>query len=432
VNCGPSRRLLSRGVAFKGSSADSGSEADAGPTRSAKVALIGRPNVGKSTILNAALEQPLAIVSPTPQTTRDALLGVVHHGRAEIALLDTPGLHRPRTELGRMMNRTAREAAREADIVVFVTDVPEEKPQDRPAKPKAKAAPPAPAPRSRGPQADRAAADRAAGARGKPPLSPSALGRLRQAAAAAEKPLTPHAGDLALLADVGADLPTILVVNKIDRMKDKGRLLPLLEALAKVRPFVAVVPISARRSDGVLRVLDEVAKLCPEGPWRYAEDELTDRPVRFFAGEYVREQILRATADEVPHSAAVTIDEFVEPSGPGAVRIGASIHVERPGQKRIMIGSGGEMLKRIGTKARLRIEELTGRKVHLALWVRVTPGWRESTEQLEELGYGRGGGDKGRNEDDARADLALGDPFEDDASADDAELGPDGEREDEQ
>jgi GTPase len=310
-----------------------------GPSRSGRVALVGRPNVGKSTLLNAALEQPLAIVSSAPQTTRDALLGVVHHGRAEIGLLDTPGLHRPRTELGRVMNQTAREAARTADVVVFVTDVPKPPP-------------------------------------GKPSAGP--------------RPLTPHRGDLVLLADIGAGTPVLLVVNKIDRLRDKTALLPLLEALSKVREFAAVVPISALKDNGIARVLDEASKLLPEGPWRHGPDDITDRPARYFAAEYVREQILRATQAEVPHAVAVTIERFQEPPV-GTVHIDATIHVERPGQKRILIGRAGEMLKRIGTEARLRIEELTGRKVNLKLWVRVTEAWRESRARLEELGYSSGG-----------------------------------------
>lgn len=311
--------------------------------RSGTVALIGRPNVGKSTLLNAALEQPLSIVSPTPQTTRDAILGVVHRGAAEIALLDTPGLHRPRSELGRVMNQTAREAARSADVVVFITEMP--------------------APTGR------------AGREHAPPLRP-------------------HPGDLTLLADIAEGTPTILVINKIDRSHDKGRVLPLIEAFSKVRPFAAVVPISALREDGVAHVLDEIAALCPEGAHRYAPDDLTDRPLRFFAAEYVREQILRATEAEVPHAVAVTIDRFVEPVAEGegerargAVHIDATICVERQGQKRILIGTAGEMLKSIGTSARMRIQELTGRKVNLKLWVRVSPAWRQSRAQLEELGY---------------------------------------------
>ena len=317
-----------------------------GPKRSGRVALIGRPNVGKSTLLNAALEQQLTIVSPTPQTTRDAILGVVRRGMAEIALMDTPGLHRARTELGRVMNATAREAARNADVVVFVIDVP------KLTKP-----------------------------------GPSEDGKV----ARAPRPLAPHPGDLTLLADIGAGIPTILVVNKIDRIRDKAKLLPLLEALGKVREFAAVVPISAMRQSGIDRLLDEIASQCPEGEHRYGPDDITDRPTRFFAAEYVREQILHATKAEVPHSVAVSIENFHEPPGGGTLHIDATIAVDRDGQKRILIGTGGEMLKRIGTQARLRIEELTGRKVNLKLWVRITPAWRESREQLGELGYKRGG-----------------------------------------
>jgi len=341
---------------------------DAAPSRSGTVALVGRPNVGKSTLLNAALEQPLSIVSATPQTTRDAILGVVHRGAAEIALLDTPGLHRPKSELGRVMNQTAREAARAADVVVFITEIPSHI-----------GAASGPKPRARDARPDHIRKPRREGA---VPI------------------LAPHPGDLTLLADVAADKPTVLVVNKIDRIHDKGLVLPLIEAFSRVRSFAAVVPISALKEDGVLRVLDEVAARLPEGPWRHEPDDLTDRPVRFFAAEYVREQILLATEAEVPHAAAVTVDRFVEPAEgtKGVVHIDATICVERPGQKRILIGTGGEMLKRIGTDARLRIQELTGRKVNLKLWVRVQPAWRQSTAQLEELGYrspGHDGGPRG-------------------------------------
>lgn len=311
-----------------------------GTQRTGRVALIGRPNVGKSTLLNAALGHPLAIVSPTPQTTRDAILGVVHRGDVEMALLDTPGMHRPRTELGRVMNEAAREAARSADVVVFVTEVP-------------KRTDPPPAPHS----------------------------------ASAAPRLAPHPGDATLLASLTEGAPVVLVVNKIDRLRDKRLLLPLLDAFAALHPFAAIVPISARRQDGVERVLDEVAKRCPEGPWAFAPDELTDRPTRFFAAEYVREQILAATEAEVPHACAVQIERFVEPAGGGTVHIDATIHVERPGQKKILIGVAAERLKRIGTQARLRIEELIGHPVNLKLWVRVTPNWRESLRRLEELGY---------------------------------------------
>jgi GTPase len=348
-------------------------EAPAPPRRSGTVAIIGRPNVGKSTILNAALEQQLSIVSPTPQTTRDAILGVVHRRGAEIALLDTPGLHRARSELGRVMNQTAREAAREADVVVFVVEVPSRAPHSRAAQ-----------------AARRALAKGGTSKVVEPPGSPERADPLRVA---------PHPGDLTLLSDIAADKPTVLVVNKVDRAHDKSAILPLLEAYGKVRSFAAVIPISALRADGVARVLDEVATLLPEGPWVHGPEDITDRPVRFFAAEYVREQILAATEAEVPHAVAVVIERFLEPAaGPAALatHIDATICVERPGQKRILIGTGGEMLKRIGTQARLRIQELTGGKVNLKLWVRVVPAWRQERAKLEELGYRSPGGGGGQ------------------------------------
>jgi GTP-binding protein Era len=256
------------------------------------------------------------------------------------------------------MNETARDAARSADVVVFVTDVAE-------------------------------------------------LGAQASDASSAT-PLTVHPSDVALLADIGRDQPTVLVVNKVDRVRDKRRLLPLLSAFAELREFAAIIPVCARRCDGLDVVLDEIAKLCPKSRWQFGADDMTDRPTRFFAGEYIREQILRATDAEVPHAVAVTIDRFVEPATSRAdprpessvsnavrkraslaVHIDATIHVERNGQKRILIGTAGGMLKSIGTQARIRIEELLGQKVNLKLWVRVDPAWRQSARELEEMGYGR-------------------------------------------
>lgn len=296
------------------------------PHRSGTVALVGRPNVGKSTLLNAALGEALAIVSPVPQTTRDRILGIVHRPGVEIALLDTPGIHKPRSRLGRTLNRTARMAAEEADVVVFVTSVP--------------------------------------------------MGSPRV-----------HPGDSTLLADIGKEVPTVLVVNQIDRVRDKSVLLPLLEGLAKLRDFAAIVPISALRGNGVSRVLDEIEKLLPEGPARFEEDALTDLPTRFFAAEFVREPILLSTREEIPYAVAVEIERF-EDQGK-TVHIDAIIHVERDGQKRILIGRGGEKLKAIGSTARRRIEALVDKKVYLSLWVRVTPDWTESEKRLAELGYGK-------------------------------------------
>ncbi|RLB61148.1 MAG: GTPase Era [Deltaproteobacteria bacterium] len=303
--------------------------------RAGTVALIGRTNVGKSTLLNAALELPLAIVSRKPQTTRSRLLGVVQHAGAEVGLLDTPGLHRAKDRLGKEMNRTARAAAADADVVVFVVALP----------------------------------------------------------ARAQGEIKPHGGDLQLLEQMPEDLPIVLVINKIDLLKDKSRLLPFIDAYAKHRELAAVVPISALRSDGISRVLDEVAKLLPAGERRHEEDEITDRPMRYFAAEYVREPILAATGQEVPHAVAVTVDEYSESPDGGLVDISVTIHVERTGQKRIIIGDKGKVLKRVGISARQRIEQLLGRQVNLQLWVRVTEGWRDNPGKLADFGLmGRGDG----------------------------------------
>ena len=290
------------------------------------MAIVGRPNVGKSTLLNAALGERLAIVSPVPQKTRDRILGIVNRPDAEIALLDTPGIHKPHSRLGRTLNRTARLAAGEADVVVFVTSVPMGSPRVHPC-------------------------------------------------------------DRTLLADIGQELPTLLVVNQIDRVREKARLLPLLEELGKLRDFAAIVPISALRGDGVSRLLDEVEKVLPEGPARFEEDALTDRPTRFLVGELVREPILLSTREEIPYAVAVEITGFEEKGR--TVHIDATIHVERDGQKRILIGRGGEKLKAIGSAARPRIEALVDKKVYLSLFVRVTPDWTESETRLAELGYGK-------------------------------------------
>lgn len=296
--------------------------------RGGRVALVGRSNVGKSTLLNAALEMPLSIVTRKPQTTRDALLGVVRHGGAEISLLDTPGLHEATSRLGKEMNRSAHGAVRAADVIVVVVCIP-----------------------------------------------PKPKGALRV-----------HKGDLTIVEQLPEGVPVVLAINKIDLLKDKRLLLPLITAYAEKREFDAVVPISALRDDGIKLVLDEVAKLLPEREPEHDEEAVTDRPMRYFAAEYVREQVLIATQEEVPHAVAVTIDQYVEPSGEGTVRIDATIHVERDGQKRIIIGKKGEMLKRIGTQARARIEELIGAQINLQLHVRITKRWRDDAGALADFG----------------------------------------------
>ena len=302
------------------------------------IAIIGRTNVGKSTFLNQVLGMPLAIVSRQPQTTRDALLGVVNSGDAQIAFVDTPGFHRPKNELGRRMNNEAQESLRGADAALFMTDIYQIGALETAAK-------------------------------GLP-----AAGKNRD-----------DRSDAELIALIPKELPTLLVINKIDRLKEKGRLLPYLSQMNELRSFVATIPISAKSGDGTDRVLGEAVKLLPEGDKSFPEDEVTDRPVSFFAREYIREQVLMSFEREVPHAVAVTLDEIQERST--GLHISATIHVEKVGQRSILVGRGGEKVKEIGTQARQRLAELTEQPVHLKLFVRVTERWRNVPRQLAEFGY---------------------------------------------
>jgi GTPase len=324
------------------------------------IAIIGRSNVGKSTFLNSALGMPLAIVSRLPQTTRDTLLGVVNSADAQLAFVDTPGLHKPKNELGRRMNHEAIESLRNADAALFMTDAldlaslaaPAEGAQKKVAK--------------------------------KAPLK-SAKGKAAGGGRPRTRGTSTDLSDLELIAQLPADLPTVLVLNKIDRVRDKAKLLPVLQALGAQHEFAAVVPISARNGDGVERVLAEVAKLVPEQEARFAADDVTDRPVAFFAREYIREQVLTLASREVPHAVAVTIDSFEESTT--GMHVSATVHVEKLGQRAILVGRGGTMIRDIGKAARQRLMELTEQPVHLKLFVRVTERWRDVPRQLAELGY---------------------------------------------
>jgi GTPase len=296
---------------------------EASPTRSGRVAILGRPNVGKSTLLNALLGEPIAIISAHPQTTRDIVRGVLTRGETQYVFLDTPGVHAAKTKLGTWMNEAAREQAREADAVVLVVEP--------------------------GPGAEVDAADRA-------------------------------------LARELAGVPTVLVINKIDRVKEKARLLPLLAAFGEAHAFAATVPLSAKRGDGLDRLLAELRHLLPEQPFLYEPDTLSDQPVRFFVAEFVREQILQHTRQEVPHGVAVVVERFDESTDVPHIEI--AIHVARAGHKGILVGAKGAMMKRIGMAARVRVEKMMGRRVHLKLWVRATPDWMNDPTKLRELGYG--------------------------------------------
>jgi GTP-binding protein Era len=297
------------------------------------VALVGRPNVGKSTLLNALVGGDVSIVAALPQTTRDRILAVVTREDAQAVFVDTPGIHRPHGRLGERMNREANTAVADADMVVMVAD----------------------------------ATDGVDG-------------------------LNRDAHVFAQLEHVTK--PIVLVLNKVDLVKPKTALLPVLEAYTSKRAWATVIPMAAKTKDGLPRLLDECMKHLPEGPMLFPTDALTDRPERYLAAERVREAVIHETADELPYVTAVEIERFDE--GGATVHIGATIHVERDGQKKIVIGAGGAQIKAIGTRARKAIEKMLGRKVMLELWVKVTPGWTRDAGAMERLGYGASGSGRSR------------------------------------
>jgi GTP-binding protein Era len=322
--------------------------------RTGTVAIIGRPNVGKSTLLNQALGVPLAAVSPVPQTTRDALLGVVQRERSQIAFVDTPGLHQPWSELGRRMNAAALGALERADQVLFMTDTTAlTRNRSQTAEP------------SRSPDAPS-------------PLSvPTRAGNETQAVS--------YASDFDLLSLLPEDALVVLVINKVDQLRDKALLLPQITSLQGARDFAAVLPVSVLHHSDVERILDVLERNLPAGDLAYDDEALTDRPMVFFVQEYIREQVLLRTNREVPHSVAVTVDSFDEDES--VTRIAATVHVEKVGQRKILIGRSGRMIREVGTRARHRIEQLLDGRVYLRLFVRVTPRWRDAPRQLAELGY---------------------------------------------
>ena len=289
------------------------------------VAIIGRPNVGKSTLLNALLKEKIAIVSDKPQTTRTRILGVVHLPDAQIVLLDTPGLHQARYRLNQRMVRTAVETMREADLLYVMVE--------------ATAAP--------GP-GDRFVVEQVRGTTG--------------------------AGGPA----------AFLLINKVD-LVNKARVLPLIESYRTMMDWNEIVPLSAKTGLNLDRLLELTVKVLPEGEPAYGEDVLTDQSMRALAAEILREKILQKTREEVPYSVAVEIDRFVEEGK--LARIAASVLVEKESQKAIVIGARGERLKTVGTHARIEMERLFGMKVFLEVWVKVRPAWRQDELVLTELGY---------------------------------------------
>ncbi len=286
------------------------------------VSLLGRPNAGKSTLLNALLETKLAIVSEKPQTTRTLVQGVLTLPDAQVVFLDTPGIHKPDSLFNRRMMDRIREALDQRDLLLFLAD--------------------AFLPFS---EADR-----------------EALEILRGAAA-----------------------PVLLVLNKVDRVSPKQRLLPLIDAYKAEYDFADYFPVSALTGDGLPALRSAILERLPEGPAYFPPDYLTDQPERFLAAEVVREKILDETRREVPHSVAVLVDKWEEK--PGVTRVYATIYVEREGQKGILIGARGAMLKIIGTAARVELEKMFARKFYLELYVKVRPRWREDPQFLNELDW---------------------------------------------
>ncbi len=295
------------------------------------IAIAGRPNAGKSTLLNSLLGTKLAIVSAKPQTTRQNIMGVLTVEEGQMVFFDTPGIHRSDTLINRRMMQAVRAALEGKDLLLYVADA-ELQPDT--------------------------------GDLGEEELE--ALGALRRAR------------------ETGG-CPAILVLNKVDRIEDKRLLLPRLEAFQKAFEFDEMVPVSARSGDGVEPLRQVILKYLPEGQARYEEDYLTNLPERAIAAEIIRERILRLTGEEVPHSVAVVVDEWEEK--PNVARVAASIIVERAGQKPILIGAKGAKIKQIGTEARQEMESVLGRKFYLELFVKVKPKWRENESFLNELGW---------------------------------------------
>jgi GTP-binding protein Era len=290
-------------------------------SRSGTVALIGRPNAGKSTLMNRLLGEKVAIVSNKPQTTRHRLVGILSEDRGQMVFFDTPGVHRPLHRLNQQMVRHAVDAMNEADALCVLVD--------------------------------------AAAAYG--------------------------AGDAHLLDLVAkVESPRLLALNKIDRVR-KPALLPVIDRYAKTGLFAEIVPLSAATGDGCDRLLAALWNVLPEGPPLFDPELLTLQPERFQVAERIREKVLAATHEELPFVTAVVINRWDEEEGRDLLRLYASILVERPGQKKILVGRQGQMIKAIGTAARIDLEEYLGRRIYLDLQVRLEPEWREDRALLARL-----------------------------------------------
>jgi GTP-binding protein Era len=298
--------------------------------KSGFVTIVGRPNAGKSTLLNALVGEKIAIVTYKPQTTRNRIQGFVNlpaqkgRPKAQIVLIDTPGVHKGSSRLDRQMMQELREALEGCDLILHIVD------------------------------ASRRFGDEE-----------------RFAIDLVKKSQT----------------PAILLLNKIDAVKEKDRLLPMIDEWRQRYAYSEIIPISALKKKGLDDLLDAVVRNLKDGPAYFPADQVTDQPLRFLVAEVIREQVLLHTGEEVPYAATVVIERYEE--GERLDRIAAVIYVERDGQKAIVIGKGGSMLKKIGTTARIEIERMVGKKVFLELFVKVRPGWRESSAFIEGLDWRR-------------------------------------------
>jgi GTPase len=292
--------------------------------KSGYAAIVGAPNVGKSTLLNQILKQKISITAPKPQTTRNRILGILTASSYQIMFVDTPGIHKAQDDFNRGLVATALAALGESDVVVFMIEP-----------------------------------EFAYG-----PINEYIMGNLRR-----------------------IHTPAILVINKVDTLRNKGDLLPLMQGYGEGFDFKAIIPVSALKGDGVGEILTEVVSLLPEGPQYYPGDSVTDQPERFFAAELIREKIFHLVHQEIPYAVAVTIDRFSEIPEKKLIEIESTINVERTSQKAIIIGKGGQMLKEIGKQARIEIETFLGCHIYLGLFVRVQKNWRKDPRALLEFGY---------------------------------------------
>jgi len=289
--------------------------------RSGYVSIIGRPNVGKSTLLNSILGEKIAIVTPKPQTTRNKIMGIKTLPDAQIIFIDTPGIHRPRHKLGETMVRTALEALNEVDVILFMVE-----------------------------------------------------------------PYEPGKGDRAIIDLLKrVQSPVFLLINKIDIVK-KSDILLIIDHFKGLYPFKEIIPVSAIKQDGISLLIKTIHDYLPSGPTYYPDDLITDQMERFMVSEIIREKAMDMTEEELPYSVAVEVAGWKERED-GLISISCNIYVEREGQKAIIIGKRGAMLKSIGSAARVDIEKLLNTKVFLELWVKVKKNWRNDKQLLNELGY---------------------------------------------